>query len=92
MSNWEEDKSDGKCASRSYLEVWLWAKLLIWILGEKTSFSKIRIVTLMFKFLASTENARKSNEKIRWISAGKLLEKHESKMSIRNFTIIIQHE
>ena len=46
----------------------------------------------MFKFLATTENTRKSREKIRVIIAGKLLENYESKIAIRNFNIIFQHE
>ena len=46
----------------------------------------------MLKFLATTENTRKSYEKIRVIIAGKLLEKQESKIAIRSFTIIFQHE
>ena len=46
----------------------------------------------MLKFLATTENTRKKKQKIRVIIGGKLLEKHKSKLAIRNFTIIIQHE
>ena len=46
----------------------------------------------MLKLLATTENTRKSNQNIRVIIKGKLLEKAESKIAICNFTIIIQHE
>ena len=46
----------------------------------------------MLKFLAKTENANKITRKIRVRVAGKLLEKYESKIAIRNFTGIIRHE
>ena len=59
---------------------------------EKGNFSKFRNKPIMLKFLATTENARKSNQKIQMVIARKLLEKHVSKNFIRVFTIITLHE
>ena len=50
-----------------------------------------RIEPIILKFLATTENMRKSDQMIRVIIAEKLPEKHESKIAIRNFTKIIKH-
>ena len=46
----------------------------------------------MLKFLATTDNTRKSREKIQVIIAEKMLENYESKIAIHNFNIIFQHE
>ena len=47
---------------------------------------------VMLNFLATNENANKIRRKIRVRIAGKLLEKHESKTAIHNFTGIIRNE
>ena len=46
----------------------------------------------MLKFLATTENTRKSPREDTSEKRGKFARKYESKIAIRNFTRIMRHE